>query len=415
MSSIEKNIIRGVPLFARLDDAEVERLSKIMTVRGCLAGVPLFEAGDVSDAFYIISRGSIRIKLPQQPQKNILLSRGDFFGEMGVVRGTSRSADAIVEEDSVLLEIKKSDFDNLLAIDTAIAEKIVSAFIDRCNAMTSPEPSPEKERGGYVPSERACRVVSFFSPSGGDGTTSLSVSMAVKARQYTGKSVMLVDGDLFNGAVHSAFNSQKGPKTAEVFQESEISGLTVEKYRRQLHYGVDILPSPLLPLDCENFDISIWKTLVNNAAANYDYLFIDTPSCWNELNKDLFALSDEVFFVVSPEVIAVQRLVKVWESLSSRSFPMDRIKLLINKHRRDSLVKTEDMESRFGNRVFAKIAMDSLACSDALNEGTPVVKRTPKSRAAVDISRAIRQLLCLPPSKEEEAGNSSFSLWNLFS
>jgi len=412
--SIEHAMIRGVPLFAKLSDAEIDRLAAIITVRGCLAGVPLFEAGEPSEAFYIISRGTIRIRLPQHPDKKILLHRGDFFGEMGVVRGTRRSADAIVEEDSVLLEIKKDDFDNLMALDADIAEKIVSAFIDRCNEMTRPEIEAAPVKGGYVPAERACRVITVFSPSGGGGATTLAVNMALKTRQYTGKRVLVVDADLQFGAVHLAVNSTKGPDTTAVFQAPEVSGMTVEQYRRQLHYGFDIIPSPARAWDERALKPAVWRSLVNNASGMYDYVFIDTCSELSELNMSLFELSDDIIVLLAPEVVSVKRVVSAWDFMQRRGVPLDRVKLVLNRYRAESMVKAEDLEERFGKRIFGRIALDPAACIDALNEGLPVVKRTPNAGVSVDMSRAIRQLLCLPASEDEQTRDESFSLWKLF-
>jgi MinD-like ATPase involved in chromosome partitioning or flagellar assembly len=416
--SIEASIIHGVPMFSSLDDKEVQRLSEIIRVRGCIAGVPLFEAGEPSDAFYIISSGKIRIRLPQCPDKKIILERGAFFGEMGVVRGTRRSADALVEVDSILLEINKEDFDNLMAIDGAIAEKIVSAFIDRCNEMTKPEVhSSTLDPTAYVPSENSCRVVSVFSPSGGGGSTTIAANMALKAKEYTGKRVMLVDGDLQLGAVHLALGSNNGLATSGIFSESEISGATIEKYRRQLHYGIDIIVAPGTGKEIPMSADSQWRALVNNASSMYDYLFIDTCSELSELNLKLFELSDDVLFLISPEVVSVSRFVAAWNFLVKRNFPVERIKLVVNKHRKESIVEPEKLEEQFGKRIFGKICFDPTTCIDALNEGVPVVKRTPKEKVAIDMSRAIRQLLCLPASENESvcSEKSRFSLWNLFS
>ena len=414
--SIEAAIIKGVPIFSSLSDAEIVRLTDIIRVRGCLAGAPLFEAGETSDAFYIISSGKIRIVLPQNPQKRILLERGAFFGEMGVVRGTRRSADAIVEEDSILLEIGIEDFDNLMAIDGAIAEKIVSAFIDRCNEMTKPDCSPSSDgTEAYIPAERACRVVSVFSPSGGGGSTTLATNMALKAREYTGKRVMLIDADLHLGSVHLAMGSSSGLPTGNIFSESEISGATIEKYRRELHYGVDIITAPGTGADIPINAAAQWRSLVNNASSMYDYLFIDTCSDLSELNMRLFELSDDVLFLVSPEVISVSRFVAAWNYLVKKNFPVERIKVVVNKYRKESIVEPEELEEKFGKRIFGKIIFDPATCIDALNEGVPVVERTPSKDVAIDLSRAIRQLLCLPASsKDEMNARKSFSLWNIF-
>jgi len=411
---VERAIIKKVPLFARLSDEEIQRLSDIIVVRGCLAGVPLFEAGDSSDAFYIISRGSVRIQLPGEPDKNILLHRGEFFGEMGVIRGNPRCADAFVQEDSVLLQIGREDFDRLMAIDQGLAEKIISAFIERVNEGEAAKPDPVKEEGGYVPPERACRVISVFSPSGGAGTTSLACSMAVKAREFTSKRVLVVDADLQLGAVHLAFGAKPKADTAELVRESEIGGLSLSKYITPLHYGIDILPAPLQAHDAVDIPSATWKTVVNNVADLYDYVFIDMSSALSDLNMKLFGLSDDIIMVVTPEVITVNRVCMALDFLARKKLSTERVKLLLNRERSEGVIRRKDIEERFEGKIFGAVTFDPASVTDALNEGLPLVRRTPKVQASIDISRACRQLLCLPSVQENVPKEKAFSLWNMF-
>jgi len=120
-------------------------------------------------------------------------------------------------------------------------------------------------------------------------------------------------------------------------------------------------------------------------------------------------------FLVSPEVVSVSRFVSAWNFLVKRKFPVERIKLVVNKNRKESIVKPEELEEQFEKRIFGKITFDPPTCIDALNEGVPVVERTPKEAVAIDISRAIRQLLCLPVSeKDSRIEKQGFSLWNIF-
>ena len=81
----------------------------------------MFKENDPGDGFYFIRAGKIKISkqvLPEGkkiPQEHLLtvLTAGSLFGEMALVDGAPRSADAIAEDDSVVFYLSQSDYEKL--------------------------------------------------------------------------------------------------------------------------------------------------------------------------------------------------------------------------------------------------------------------------------------------------------------
>src|SRR4030095_959028 len=91
--------IRSVPLFSSLDDQAAAELRDLLRTQDKSADTPLFSAGDAGDAMYLIESGRVRISVNDEDQRQIVLAelaRGDFFGEMAIIDGKDRSADATI-------------------------------------------------------------------------------------------------------------------------------------------------------------------------------------------------------------------------------------------------------------------------------------------------------------------------------
>jgi len=105
--------LRQVPLFESLDDDAAKQLCELLETLDCEAQKVLFRAGDVGDAMYLIERGKVRICVQATDGHEVTLTelgRGDFFGEMALLDGQRRSANAVVAEDARLAVLSREHF-----------------------------------------------------------------------------------------------------------------------------------------------------------------------------------------------------------------------------------------------------------------------------------------------------------------
>lgn len=126
--------IRSVPLFASLDDEAAIELRSLLQTRHVANGTSLFRAGDQGDAMYLIESGRVRIALTDDDDKEVVLAelaQGDFFGEMAIIDGKQRSADATVTEDARLEVLSREDFLRFIHENPAVALEMLSATFSR--------------------------------------------------------------------------------------------------------------------------------------------------------------------------------------------------------------------------------------------------------------------------------------------
>ncbi|HEV2761906.1 MAG TPA: DUF1003 domain-containing protein [Pyrinomonadaceae bacterium] len=126
--------LRSVPLFSSLDDAATSALLDLLDVRRFRAGSVLFRTGDAGDALYFIETGRVRILVHDADGDEVTLaelSSGDFFGEMAIINGTPRSADAAVTEDALLAVLSRDDFLDFVRHNPEVALKMLGAVAER--------------------------------------------------------------------------------------------------------------------------------------------------------------------------------------------------------------------------------------------------------------------------------------------
>jgi uncharacterized membrane protein len=126
--------LRSVPLFASLDDEAATRLRTLLTLKEVNSGTRLFNKGDSGDAMYLVESGRVRISITDSDGSEVTLAdvaQGDFFGEMAIIDGRSRSADATVIEDARFAVLSRDDFLNFVRSTPDVALKMLGALSDR--------------------------------------------------------------------------------------------------------------------------------------------------------------------------------------------------------------------------------------------------------------------------------------------
>ena len=127
-------LLRLNPLFAGLDGEAIARIAALCTRRQLAAGEVLFVKGDEGDALYGIRRGQIRIATGTEAGKRLtlnVLGPGDLLGEIALLDGHPRTADAIAAEPTELFMVRRQDFLRLLEREPRIAVHLIELLCER--------------------------------------------------------------------------------------------------------------------------------------------------------------------------------------------------------------------------------------------------------------------------------------------
>ncbi len=127
-------VLRRVPLFAELSDAEIARLSDLARERSYPRNSVILFEDDPGDALYVVISGLVKVVLIGEDGREVILSvlkEGDFFGEMSLIDDRPRSAHVIAMEDSSLLVMRREDFQHRLREAPGVAIGMLRAMSRR--------------------------------------------------------------------------------------------------------------------------------------------------------------------------------------------------------------------------------------------------------------------------------------------
>jgi CRP/FNR family cyclic AMP-dependent transcriptional regulator len=106
-------VLRQVPLFSGLSDADLEGFASVLRERRVPRGSIVMMQGERGDALYLLAEGQAKVVLIGEDGREVILSvlgPGSFFGEMALLDDEPRSAHVVVMEDSQLLQLRRDDF-----------------------------------------------------------------------------------------------------------------------------------------------------------------------------------------------------------------------------------------------------------------------------------------------------------------
>jgi CRP-like cAMP-binding protein/Fe-S-cluster-containing hydrogenase component 2/thioredoxin reductase len=110
-------IQRRLPLFAGLSTAQLRGVLLESAILTPSAGTIIFQRNDYSTSFHSIIEGEVTAQIPDW-DTDILLTAGDFFGEMGLISGRRRSATITAGENCTLMETPRRTMLKLLSIES---------------------------------------------------------------------------------------------------------------------------------------------------------------------------------------------------------------------------------------------------------------------------------------------------------
>src|ERR1700690_1074244 len=106
-------ILKMNPMFSDLGSDELQRISSLCHTQHLAVGEVLFQKGDPGNALFGVRRGQIRIETGASDGTRLTLNfmgPGDLFGEVAVLDGFPRTADAAAGEASELFVLRQQDF-----------------------------------------------------------------------------------------------------------------------------------------------------------------------------------------------------------------------------------------------------------------------------------------------------------------
>lgn len=127
MSQSTVEVLRRIPLFAELDDSELERVAGVFKERRFAQGDTVIQQGSGAAAFFVIDSGKAAVAVDGRPQR--VLEAGEHFGEMALIDAGTRTATVTAATDLVCSGVTFWDFQPLVEQNGVIGWKLLQSLI----------------------------------------------------------------------------------------------------------------------------------------------------------------------------------------------------------------------------------------------------------------------------------------------
>jgi len=127
------------PLFAGLEPETIQQIADLCIPMSLSDGQTLFFKGEPGDALYGIRRGRILIRTSTAAGKQFTIAvygPGDIFGEIALLDGRPRTADAVASGPVEMFSLPRANFTTLLKQQPSIALKVIELLCERLRATS---------------------------------------------------------------------------------------------------------------------------------------------------------------------------------------------------------------------------------------------------------------------------------------
>ena len=246
-----------------------------------------------------------------------------------------------------------------------------------------------------VPRRGQGKVVTFFSPKGGVGRTTLAVNFAVAARTELDMRVALIDGGLQFGDVGVLLNlNPKNQSIADVAREMASGDMeTLETTLVDHSTGVRVLMAPPSPEMAELVTPDHLSRIIGALRTTHDLVVIDSSPLLQDVTLSFLDQSDIVFAVLTLEITNIKNMRQFLALTEQLGYPDDKVQLLLNRADSGYGIRQQDVESSIGRKISHRVVSDGRTVVYALNRGVPFIVAARQTRVSEDVVRIAKAVL----------------------
>ncbi|MGJ4931701.1 Crp/Fnr family transcriptional regulator [Bradyrhizobium sp. HKCCYLS2038] len=133
-SSGKLTVLRQHPMFRELEPEALDQLCRYAKPTSLKRGATIFSKGDAGLSLYAVISGTVKISVSSPDGRNAILnliSAGEIFGEVALLDGRERTADATANTNCEILVIDRREFLPFVKSQPVLAMKFIELLCDR--------------------------------------------------------------------------------------------------------------------------------------------------------------------------------------------------------------------------------------------------------------------------------------------
>ncbi len=280
--------------------------------------------------------------------------------------------------------------------EAARSREVIEAGAQGC--MTKPFTADDltnlTETLQHGSSVRDAEVLTFFSPKGKSGKTTLIANLAMSLARKSGESVGIIDADLQFGDMAVFFNLQPKSTIAEVVRDVRfLSPYTLRSYFVPVTERVNVLCGTARPDYAELVQPKDFHTIVDMARTLFRYVLLDIAPGFGPIQIESAELSEHTFLVAMiNDGFEIQHMKRALEIFKDWEDYEDRVHALFTRVSPCDSASQQNLSHALGYPVEAVLPNEYMLVSNAANNGRMAVDIKPTSPLTHNIDKLVDRL-----------------------
>lgn len=247
-----------------------------------------------------------------------------------------------------------------------------------------------------------CDVMTFFSPKGKSGKTTLIANLAMALAKRSGQNVAIIDADLQFGDMAVFFNLDPQSTIVETTRDIKfLSPITLNSYFTPITDSVRILCGTKRPEFAESVSPSAFMDMVNMARSLFRYILIDVPPAFNPISVAAAETANQVYLVsMVSGGYEVNHMKRALEIFSTWPDYQEKVKTVFTRVEPCDGKQKVKLERLLDYPVSSILPNEYLLVAAAANNGRMAVDINPES----PLARSIDQMAAKICGKEHKVG-----------
>lgn len=252
-----------------------------------------------------------------------------------------------------------------------------------------------RKRGwsGSAGGHRNGKLLAFFSPKGGSGSTTVVTNVGIELHRSTGKKTLLVDLDLELGEIASLLGVRPRFHFVDLVRNfHRMDADLLASYIESHESGVQVLSAPFEPEIGEEVTGEQIARILGFLRNHYDYVLVDVSKSLAPPALAALQTADPIFLVTNMDVPSLRNMKRCLPILDKvTAGDAERLRLVVNRFNSKSLVDLQDLEETLGIEVYWTLTNDYETVINSISAGQPLVLQG-NSRYAEELKELARDI-----------------------
>ena len=368
-----QNIIKQIPLFLHLDDAEQKLISEKGEFLMYQKDEIIYDEDKLPDALYCIVSGRVKAFTKDSSGKEVVIEylyRGTYFGVISLLTGNKHSVTTQVLNDSLILRINKDDFEDILKRIPHLALWLSQNLLRRV-----------KRKDIHEKRVFESSIISVFNVSEeGLESAIYSLNLAASLKKETNKNILLIDIFINQSKIKQLCKIHTENSNLEIRdivpEESKIKGQI-----KKLEFGIDFLNIATK----DSFNVKSLIGLLSFLVNDYHFVVVNTD-VRHQAVYDFLTQSDSIHLMIGATTGDLEKASLSMDKLKKHFGQIeDKIKIILSESRSSDALDSETRSRIFNYKIYATLRISR----EIYFEEQPLALRMPE----IEYSRALRRIV----------------------